>query len=90
MTDMGRMPRDGGFILGIKVPVKASLGRRRVPHSRILEWSPGAVIDLGRRIDQPLELMANNKLIGAATAVRIGNRIGARVTQIHGGTGEPV
>ena len=43
---------------------------------------PGAIIELPKPADDELELLVNNKPIGAGNAVKVGENYGLRVTYI--------
>jgi flagellar motor switch/type III secretory pathway protein FliN len=42
----------------------------------------GAIIEFAKSSDEPLELLINNKPIGVGEAVKVGENLGLRLTQI--------
>lgn len=76
------MPSDISAILKLRVPVIVRLGHRRMAMDDVLALRPGAIIELSKQADQPLDLMVNNKAIGVGSAVKIGENFGLRVTTI--------
>lgn len=76
------MPSDLSAILKLRVPVIVRMGHRRMALDDVLALRPGAIIELPKQADQPLELMVNNKVIGHGAAVKIGENFGLRVTTV--------
>jgi flagellar motor switch protein FliN/FliY len=76
------MPRDVQSILQLRVPVIVRLGHRRMALDDILALGPGAIIELPKHFDTPLDLMVNNKVIGQGAAVKVGENFGLRVSTI--------
>lgn len=76
------MPSDLQDILKLRVPVIVRLAHRRMPMSEVLGLSSGAIIEMPRDADDSLELMVNNKTIGAGVAVKVGENFGLRVNRI--------
>jgi flagellar motor switch/type III secretory pathway protein FliN len=63
-------------VVDLEVPVAVVLAERSVPLAEILELRPGAVLELGRRHDDPLPLLVNGARVGSGKAVDIGERLG--------------
>jgi flagellar motor switch protein FliN/FliY len=70
-------------ILKLRVPVIVRLSHRRMGLGEVMGWGPGALIELPKQADEPLDLMVNNKFIGQGTAVKIGENFGLRVTSVR-------
>ncbi|MBZ0268111.1 FliM/FliN family flagellar motor switch protein, partial [bacterium] len=47
-----------------------------------LALTPGAVLELDRREDEPLELLANGQVVGRGAVVVVDERFGLRITEI--------
>jgi flagellar motor switch/type III secretory pathway protein FliN len=58
----------------IDVPVQVVIAERPIPLEEILEIRPGALIELRKRHDAPLDLHVNGALVGRGRAVDIGER----------------
>lgn len=69
-------------ILKLGVPVIVRLGHRTMTLDEVLNLGPGAIIELPKEAEQPLDLMVNNKVIGKGHAVKVGENFGLRVTAI--------
>lgn len=69
-------------ILKLRVPVIVRLGHRTMPVDDVLALGPGAIIELPKNAEKPLDLMVNNKAIGHGEAVKVGENFGLRVLQI--------
>jgi len=69
-------------ILKLRVPMIVRLASRDMKLSQILNLGPGSMIELPKQVDEPLDLMVNNKLIGHGTAVKIGENFGLKVSVI--------
>ena len=70
--------------LKLEVPVIVCLGTRTMSVEDVIALVPGAIIELDKRAELELDLMVNNRVIGAGTAVKIGENFGIRVTFIGG------
>jgi flagellar motor switch protein FliN/FliY len=70
-------------ILRIHVPVIVRLASRRMPVGTLRQLSPGVIVELGKPVDEPLELLINNHAAARGTAVKVGERFGLRITQIR-------
>jgi len=69
-------------ILELEVPVIVLLGERQMRLSEVLSLTPGAIIELTKDAEDPLELMVNNKQIGTGSAVKVGENFGIRVSHV--------
>jgi flagellar motor switch protein FliN/FliY len=47
-----------------------------------MRLGPGAIIEFSKSSDEPLDLLINNKVIGAGEAVKVGENFGLRITQV--------
>lgn len=70
-------------ILRIKVPVIVKLAGRRMPLGAIRRLALGNILEFEQMVDQPLELLVNNRPIGTGTAVKVGDRFGLQITTIR-------
>jgi flagellar motor switch protein FliN/FliY len=69
-------------ILKIEVPVIVRLARCNMPLSRIMDLTPGSILEFDKPADDPLELMINNECIGVGQAVKVGEKFGLRIGHI--------
>jgi flagellar motor switch protein FliN len=68
----------------IRVPVSIELSRVPMTLREICAIKEGEIIDLYRKIDDPLEMVVEGKVIGYCQPVQIEGRLGIRVLQIVG------
>ena len=76
------MPADIKAILQLEVPLIVQIALRMMTVEEVTSLAPGAIIELPKPADDELELLVNNKPIGAGTAVKVGENYGLRVTYI--------
>ncbi len=70
------------MILDIRLVVRARLGRVELPIGEILGLGPGSIIEVGRTLDEPVELLVNDKLIARGDVVVVDEKFGLRITEI--------
>lgn len=61
------LPSDA--LLDVKVRLSAELGRARMPLASVVALSDGAIVDLDRMPDEPVEVFANGRLVGKGRLV---------------------
>ncbi len=71
-----------GAVYGITVDVTAVLGTATMPISQILKLGRGAVVELGRRVGEEIELHAEDNTIAKGEVVVVDDRLGVSITQI--------
>jgi len=69
-------------ILSVRVPVIVQLARRAMPVGAIRDFSVGAIIEFEKPVEEQLDLVISNRLIGHGICVKVGENFGLRVTQI--------
>lgn len=72
-------------VVDLEVPVAVVLGERSFPLAEILELRPGAVLEMGRRHDQPLDLYVNGSRVASGRAVDVGERLGFLLEKVDPG-----
>lgn len=75
-----------GMDLLMDIPVKISvvLGRTKMTIGEILSLEPGTVVELDKLVGEPVEILANGKLILNGEVVVIDENFGIRVTELVG------
>lgn len=73
---------DLGRIMRLQVPVIVKLAERKLAMSEVMRLGTGAIIEFFKSNEDPLELLINNKPIGAGEAVKVGENFGLKITQI--------
>ncbi len=78
--------KDGNMTLEAvyDVPVKVSvvLGTTNMQVNQLLKLGRGAVIELDRKVGEPIDIFVNNRLIARGEVVVVEDRIGVTMTEI--------
>ena len=74
--------RNLDMILDIRLTATARLGRVDMPIADILALGPGSIIEVGHLVDEPVELLVNDKLIARGDVVVVDEKFGLRITEI--------
>lgn len=70
------------MLYDIPLGITVELGRTKLPIRKILELGPGAVIPLDKLAGEPVDILANHKLIAKGEVVVIEENFGVRITDI--------
>jgi flagellar motor switch protein FliN/FliY len=70
------------MLYDIPLNITVELGRTEMPIRKILELGPGAVIQLDKLAGEPVDILANHKLIAKGEVVVIEENFGVRITEI--------
>lgn len=74
--------RNLDLLYDIPLDITVELGRTEMQIRKILELGPGAVIQLDKLAGEPVDILANNKLIAKGEVVVIEENFGVRITDI--------
>jgi flagellar motor switch protein FliN/FliY len=76
--------REGNLELLWDVALSLTLrfGQRELLLKEILELSPGAVLELDRQVDEPVDLLLGRKVIARGEVVIVDGNYGLRVTEV--------
>lgn len=66
----------------VPVTVQAVLGRARIAIGALMQLKENAVIELDRRVGEPVDIFVNNRLIARGEVVLIDNSLGVTLTEI--------
>ena len=69
-------------ILDVEIPVSVEVGRTELSLDRILDLVPGSVVTLEKKVEEPVDLRVNGKLIARGEVVMVDDVFGIRITQI--------
>lgn len=70
-------------MLHVDLRVQVILGHARMPISQLLKLSRGSVIELDRRIGEPVDVVINDRLVARGDLIKLeGDRIGVTLTEI--------
>lgn len=78
----GSKQRDIEFLLDIPVELTVQLGNARMLIKELLQLGQGSVVELEKLAGEPMEIMANNKLIARGEVVVVNEKFGVRLTDI--------
>ena len=76
------MPADLESILKIEVPVIVQIASREMTVADVMNFKPGAIVELPKLADEELDVMVANKQIGNGSAVKVGENFGVRITYV--------
>ena len=69
-------------VYDIPVQVSVVLGRTSMPVSQLLKLGRGAVVELDRKVGEPVDILVNNRLVAKGEVVVVEERIGVTMTEI--------
>ncbi len=75
-------PENLDVILDIELVATARLGRVEMPIKDILNLGPGSILEVGKTVDEPVELLVNNRLVARGDVVVVDEKFGLRITEI--------
>jgi flagellar motor switch protein FliN len=74
--------RNVGVLLQLPVEVAVELGSTEMSLGELLRLGPGSVIELGSKVDEPLQVIVNGKKIGEGEAVMVKRHFGIRMLSV--------
>lgn len=77
-----QLPQYARSLLKIKVPVAVTLATSREPISRIVELTPGTIIQFSKLCDELMTLEVGNHPVADGEAVKVGDKYGIRITRM--------
>lgn len=75
-------PRGMEFLLDIPIELAVQLGRSKMLIKELLQLGQGSVVELEKLAGEPMEILANNKLIARGEVVVVNEKFGVRLTDI--------
>lgn len=69
-------------VFDVPVKVHAVLGRSRMEIGQLMRLRAGDIVELDRRVGEPVDLFINNRLIARGEVVLIENALGVTLTEI--------
>ncbi|MFO0827275.1 MAG: FliM/FliN family flagellar motor switch protein [Phycisphaerales bacterium] len=76
------MPAELSSLLRLEVPVIVQIAERPMPLADVVGIRHGSIIELPKRIDDDLEILVNDRVVGTGKAVKVGEHFGVRVRSI--------
>ncbi len=80
MTEKGDKNLD--LIWDVKVDVYVRLGKGLLPMKEIIALEEGTVVQLDQKVDEPVGLYVNDKLIAYGEVVAVDDQLGIRIKEI--------
>ncbi|MGC9370116.1 MAG: flagellar motor switch protein FliN [Paracoccaceae bacterium] len=79
----GGAGRNIDAMLNVGLNVQIVLGHSRMPIANLLKLSRGSVIELDKKIGEPVDVVINDRLVARGDLVKLeGERIGVSLTEI--------
>lgn len=75
-------PDDLQAVFEVPVKVQAVLGRARMDIGELLRLKPGMVVELDRRVGEPVDIFVNNRLVARGEVVLIDSALGITLTEL--------
>lgn len=69
-------------VYDIPVQVSVVLGKTTMQVNQLLRLGRGAVIELDRKVGEPVDVLVNNRLVAKGEVVVVEDRIGVTMTEI--------
>ncbi len=66
----------------VPVRVQAVLGRARVPVGELIRMRTGMVLELDRRVGEPVDVFVNNRLVARGEVMLVDHALGVTLTEI--------
>ena len=71
-----------GLVLDVELNVLLRFGQRQLTLREVLDLKSGSVVELDRRVDEPVELLLDGRVIARGQAAIVDGNYGLRVTEI--------
>lgn len=75
--------RNVDALFNVKLDVRVVLGHKKMPVAELLKLSRGSVIELDRKVGDPVDIMINDRLVARGDLIKIeGEMIGVALREI--------
>lgn len=81
------VPEQLSAVYDVPLQLSAVLGRATMPVSRLLRLGRGAVVELDRKVGEPIEIYVNDRLVARGEVLVVEDRLAVTMTEIV--KGEP-
>lgn len=85
MTETEASPQENmslETVYDIPVQISVVLGKTSMQVNQLLKLGRGAVIELDRKVGEPIDIFVNNRLVARGEVVVVEDRIGVTMTEI--------
>jgi len=69
-------------VYDIPVQISVVLGKTSMQVNQLLKLGRGAVIELDRKVGEPIDIFVNNRLVARGEVVVVEDRVGVTMTEI--------
>lgn len=79
----GGLPADRlAAVYDVPVQLAAVLGRTSMPVNQLLRLGRGAVVELDRKVGEPIDIFVNNRLVARGEVLIVDDHLGITMTEI--------
>ena len=78
----GEGQRNLELLLDVEIPVTVEVGRTQMSLEAVLKLVPGSVVSLDKKVEEPVDLRVNGKLVARGEVVLVDDQYVLRITQI--------
>ena len=76
------MKQDFKALNEVPLKVSAVLGEIKMTVEEVLKLTQGTVLELGKKVGEPIDIYVNDKIIAKGEIVIVGEKIGITLTEI--------
>jgi flagellar motor switch protein FliN/FliY len=80
--DVGAATERLSAVYDIPVQLAAVLGRASMPVNQLLRLGRGAVVELDRKVGEPIDIYVNNRLVARGEVLIVDDHLGITMTEI--------
>ncbi|MBU6405635.1 MAG: flagellar motor switch protein FliN [Alphaproteobacteria bacterium] len=81
-ADQDKTAADLAAVFDVPVNIQAVLGRAHLDVAQLLRLGNGSVVELDRKVGEPIEIFVNNRLVARGEVVLVGENLGVTMTEI--------
>jgi flagellar motor switch protein FliN len=70
------------LLMDVDLPVSISFGKARLPLRDVLKLTTGSIVELNRAIDEPVEILVNERLVARGEVIVLDGNYGVRIQEI--------
>jgi flagellar motor switch protein FliN len=88
MSDETQVGKVNGAVYDVAVEVYAVLGTATLPIAQLLKLGRGAVVELDRKVSDPVDLYVNQRRIAKAEVVIVEDHLAVTVSEVLKSSGD--
>jgi flagellar motor switch protein FliN len=70
------------LLMDVELAVTLRFGSRRLPLREVLDLNPGSIIELNRRVQEPVDMLLDGRIVARGEVVVVEGNYGLRVTEV--------